>query len=349
MSSERDNAKFIEMIASRRTILLAAGVVPAALLTQTGYASAATGAAPRVDDIPQFVPVPERARGPQIPPKGYLLDDLGGGLYGFRDGAYQTMFLVTRTGVVAVDAPLGAGGKLLAAIGEVTDKAVTHFVYSHAHVDHTGDAHLFPDNARYVAHQLTAQLLMRAGDPRRPLPTKTFAGRRKVLDVGGKRLVLDYRGNNHLAGNLFIYAPQQRVLMLVDVITPRWAPFFRLGLSPNVRAYVDATDQVLGYDFTTLISGHRGHFGTRADVEEHGRYLADLQAATGEALRTVDFADAVREVPPDNYQAQTKVYTDAVVARAAELMPSTWLTQLGGADVFLPDNARAVLWSLLID
>jgi len=349
--SEHDSATTADLILSRRKLLLAAaGIAPAALLTQAGYASAVFGAAPDSGGTSQFAPVPERARPPQFPSKEYLLDDLGGGVFGVRGvGNYQSMFLVTRRGVVAVDAPANFGDTLLAAIGEVTDKPVTHFVYSHAHVDHTGGAHRFPPNARYVAHELTAEMLRKAADPRRPLPTQTFAGQRHVLHVGGERLILEYRGNNHLAGNLFIHAPDQRVLMLVDVITPRWAPFFRLGLSANVPAYTDATNQVLGYDFTTLITGHAGHFGTRADVEEHGRYLADLQAATGQALGTVDFAAAVKDVSPDNYQAQAKVWTGAVVKRAAELMPSSWLTQLGGADVFLPDNALAMLWSMLID
>lgn len=334
---------------SRREILLAAGIVPAAMLAQSAFTAPAAGAAPgRAGGVPQFVPVPERARAPQIPSKGYLLDDFGGGLHGVRDGQYQSMFLVTHTGVVVVDAPASLGERLLAAIAEVTSRPVTHVVYSHSHQDHIGAAHLFPDNARYVAHELTGDLLRRAGDPNRPLPTRTFAGHRQVLTVGGQRLVLEYRGNNHQAGNLFINAPDHRVLMLVDVVTPRWTPFFQLALTPNVRAYLDATSQVLDYDFDTFVTGHKGYFGTRADVEEHGRYLADLQAATGQALGMVDFADAVKDVPRDNPNAQNKVYMEAILDRAVELMPSTWLTQLGAADVWVRDNARAILWNLFL-
>ncbi len=334
---------------SRREILLAAGVVPAAILVRSGFAAVAGATESGSNDQPLFVPVPMRARSPRIPQKGYLLSDLGGGVYGVRDGSYQSMFLVTGSGVVVVDAPASFGQKLLAAIGEVTTRRVTHVVYSHAHSDHIGAAHLFPDNAEYVAHQLTGQLLRRAGDPNRPLPTTTFTGRRRELRVGGERLILEYRGDNHQAGNLFIHAPEHRVLVLIDVIKPRWAPFFRLALTPNVRAYLDATDQVLDYEFDTLITGHQGHFGTRADVEEHGRYLADLQTATGTALGTVDFADAVKDVAQNNGDAQFKVYVDAVAAKAADLMPDFWLTRLGGADVFLRENAIAMTYNFLID
>jgi glyoxylase-like metal-dependent hydrolase (beta-lactamase superfamily II) len=346
--NEIGKARLRELTASRRGLLLAAGgAVPAALLASPASASAESTS---VGASSQFAPVPVAARPPLYPASGYLTQDLGGGVYGVRQAdSYQWMFLVARRGVVVVDAPLNFGDKILAAIGEVTDKPVTHFVYSHAHVDHTGGAHLFAATARYVGHELTAQLLKQASDPRRPVPTETFAGARHVLDIDGQRLVLDYRGDNHLAGNLFIHAPEQKVLMLVDVITPRWTPFFRLALTPDYRVFKAATGQVLGYDFTTVITGHAGHFGNRADIETHGAYLADLEAAAGQALGMVDYADAVKNVDPDNYQAQNKVLIDTVATQAAQLMPAHWLTDLGGADVFLHDNTIAVIWSMVID
>jgi glyoxylase-like metal-dependent hydrolase (beta-lactamase superfamily II) len=45
------------------------------------------------------------------------------------------MFLVTDEGVVAVDAPPSTGQNYLKAIAEVTDKPITHVIYSHAHLD----------------------------------------------------------------------------------------------------------------------------------------------------------------------------------------------------------------------
>ena len=39
------------------------------------------------------------------PPKGYVCEQIRGGLYWITDGAYSTMFLVTREGVIVVDAP----------------------------------------------------------------------------------------------------------------------------------------------------------------------------------------------------------------------------------------------------
>ena len=51
------------------------------------------------------VKLPEAAKGPAIPPKGYLVEEIRDHLYWVTDGSYNTMFLVTDKGVVVVDAP----------------------------------------------------------------------------------------------------------------------------------------------------------------------------------------------------------------------------------------------------
>ncbi|WP_245574177.1 MBL fold metallo-hydrolase [Amycolatopsis nigrescens] len=336
---------------TRRNILRGAGVasaaallhgyqLPAALAQPPGQPGTATG---------PFVPVPVRARPPKIPPKGYLLDQLGDGLYGIRDGIDQAMFLVSRKGVAAIDAPERLGEKMLAAIAEITTRPVTHVIYSHAHVDHIGAAHLFPPTAAYIAHERTAELLRRANDPRRPVPTKTFDGNHSSLKIGEHQLFLDYHGTNHLPGNLFIHAPQHRLLSLVDVIIPRWIPFFRLDTARDIPGFVEAIDKSLEYDFDTFFGGHMGWYGTREDVVETQEWTADLKRVSAEAVRTVGYEDAIKGVDPDNGYAQLGAYFNALVDTSAKLMPTKWLTLLAGADVFLRDNCSAMTLSLLND
>ena len=85
-----------------------------------------------------YDPVPATAKGPAIPSKGYLVQQIGAGLYYLTDGVYQMMFLTTGHGVIAVDAPPTIGHNILRAIAEVTSEPVTHVVYSHVHADHIG-------------------------------------------------------------------------------------------------------------------------------------------------------------------------------------------------------------------
>lgn len=75
--------------------------------------------------MPAFAPVPDFARGPEIPEAGYRVTELGGGAYGISSGMVNTMFLVTSNGVVVVDAPPDLDANLLAGIEETTPKPIT--------------------------------------------------------------------------------------------------------------------------------------------------------------------------------------------------------------------------------
>jgi glyoxylase-like metal-dependent hydrolase (beta-lactamase superfamily II) len=131
---------------------------------------------------------------------GYRVTELGGGAYGITSGLVNTMFLVSKNGVVVVDAPPDLGGKLLTGIKEVTPKPVTHLIYSHAHADHIGSAHLLARGGLTIhAHELTARFIKEAHDDNRPLPTETFGGTRSELRIDGQRLILEYTGDWHQA------------------------------------------------------------------------------------------------------------------------------------------------------
>src|SRR5260370_35507338 len=129
-------------------------------------------------------------------------------------GMYSGRVVVTGSGVIVVDAPQTLAPNLLQAIASVTNEPVTHVIYSHHHADHIGGAGVRPKNATYIAHQDTAALLQREADPNRPVPTVTFSDT-YTLNVGTQTLKLDYHGPNHDVGNIFIYAPNQKVLMVV--------------------------------------------------------------------------------------------------------------------------------------
>ena len=83
--------------------------------------------------------------------KGYELQEMGGGAYVVSSTGYNNMFLVTGEGVIVVDAPPSIGDKINDAIAEVTNEPVMYLVYSHAHKDHIGGAHVFPAGIEIVA------------------------------------------------------------------------------------------------------------------------------------------------------------------------------------------------------
>jgi glyoxylase-like metal-dependent hydrolase (beta-lactamase superfamily II) len=293
-------------------------------------------------------PVPEAAKGPAIPEVGYAVEEIADGVFWLGDGSYQMMFVVTGEGVIAVDAPPTLGHNILRAIRGVTSRPITHVVYSHQHSDHVGAASVYPDDVPRYAQRITAERLALLGDPNRPLPTQVF-DQSLTIDAGDHSLQLDYKGPNHAEGNIFVFAPQQRVLMLVDVIFPGWVPFSNLAVSANIPGYVHAHEQALGYPFEKLVSGHVTRPGTPDDVRTQMEYMNDLRVTTEAALSSVDLKEIMAPVDTANAWAVFKAYLDAVAAQATDELVPRWVERLGGADVFTLPNAWAMAEALRLD
>src|SRR5260370_3847279 len=128
------------------------------------------------------------------PAKGYRLQRLGRNLYMVTDNASQSMFLIYEGGVVVVDAPTSYAALIPKAIAEVTDKPITHLVYSHAHKDHIGGAAGLGGRPVIIAHEETRKLLARDNDPNKPSPTVTF-GATYTIKVRSETFALAYHGH----------------------------------------------------------------------------------------------------------------------------------------------------------
>jgi glyoxylase-like metal-dependent hydrolase (beta-lactamase superfamily II) len=300
--------------------------------------------------------IPEAAKGPPIPAKGYLVQEIRDPLYWVTDGSYNTMFLVTDKGVVAIDAPPSIGKNYLKAIAEVTDKPITYVIYSHAHLDHIGAAGIFPKNATFIAQEETAAELQRATSVAKnastvpPIPTVTFT-KNYTLQIGNQSLKLDYYGVNHLPGNIFIYAPNQKVLMLVDIIFPGWVPFPYLAIAKDTAGFIKAHDIALNnYDFDTIVAGHLTRLGTRNDVIVQKEFVSDLEKAAGKANQEVLFSNIASQVGRfDNPWLIFSKYIDAVNENCVNSMMPKWENRLGGAQQFMSTHCFTMAESGRVD
>ena len=299
--------------------------------------------------------LPAAAIGPKIPAKGYLVQEIRDGLYWLTDGAYQTMFMVTDKGVVAVDAPPTIGNNYLKAISEVTNKPVTYVIYSHAHLDHIGSANIFPKNATYIAQDETTAELISAKDVATnasafpPIPTISFS-KNYTLQIGNQTLKLDYYGPNHLPGNIFIYAPNQKVLMVVDIVFPGWVPFPYLAVSTNVGGYIRAHDIILNnYDFDTYIGGHLTKTGTRNDVIVQKEFISDLEKAAAKANQEITFGGIAKQVGHfENPWYIFNKYLEAINSQCVNDMLPKWQDKLGGAQEFMGTHCFAMSEALRV-
>jgi glyoxylase-like metal-dependent hydrolase (beta-lactamase superfamily II) len=299
--------------------------------------------------IDKYIDVPASARGPAIEAnKGYRLEDLGDGLYMVTDNVYQSMFLVYDTGVVVVDAPPNYAAKIPQAIAEVTDKAITHLIYSHSHTDHIGGAKSLGGGPIIISQDETLRLLKRASDPHRPLPTTTFASTYN-LTVGGKTLELSYHGDAHEPGNIFIYAPKQRVLMVVDLVFPGWMPWRRFAVAHDVPGYFDQVALIRTLPWQTLVGGHVARTGTHADVDLQWQFMADIKQAAASALAGTQPGVGLNSLDAANPWAGYDNFIDRVALACVNAVTPKWSQKLAAFDVYIWDQCYSMEQSLRID
>src|SRR3954454_5408746 len=144
------------------------------------------------------------------------------GVYIFRNGGHQSMFVVTSAGVIATDPvaygrPTG-GQQYVDEIKKVTDKPIKFLVYSHHHYDHIAGGKAFKDaGARIIAHKNVAMHLKPLNDSNTPLPDESI-GNKKVIKLGGPTMGLLYLGATHSDSNIVVRLPKEKIIFVVDTI-----------------------------------------------------------------------------------------------------------------------------------
>ena len=199
------------------------------------------------------------------------------GVYIFRNGNHQAMFVVTPDGVIATDPvaygrPTG-GADYVAEIRKVTDKPIKYLIYSHHHYDHIAGGKAFKDaGATIVAHRKAKERLEKVMDPATPLPDELVEDSGRVIRLGGKVVELSYVGLNHSDSTLVMRLPQDRLIFLVDLVPV--GAFPGLGMIDfHPFEAMESLKKILAMDWDRMIPGHPGQpgdrLGTKKDVEDH--------------------------------------------------------------------------------
>ena len=254
--------------------------------------------------------------------KGYAVTEIASGVYWLVGSGYQTMFMTTGQGVVAVDAPQPIGEKYLEAINEVTDESITHMIYSHHHRDHTGAAgQIFPETITYISHEDAAAEIAAENDPDRPVPNMILEGSSNTLEIGDKIIELHNIGDFHSKGNLLILLPQHKIAMLVDLFRPGESPYRAFGVTPDIDLYLKTHDVLQTFDYTVLISGHTELLATKKHVETNKMFT---QSIMDDAKAGLESGNAALETCVSDSLAQ-------------------WEGKLGNLDAFMADHCNAMI------
>jgi glyoxylase-like metal-dependent hydrolase (beta-lactamase superfamily II) len=226
---------------------------------------------------------------------------IAGDLYRFQNNFHFSVFLVTSDGVIVGD-PINADAArwLKTEITKRFDKPVRYLVLSHDHPDHSSGGEVFADTATVIAHENARPTIIGEKRPT-AVPDITFSERMKI-ELGGKTVELIYLGPNHSDNLIFMRFPAERVLFVVDAVSPGRVAFKTMG-DAYFPGWIDTLRRMEQLDFDVLAPGH-GRMGSKADVTAFRQYLEDLHASVLEAVRAGMSLDEMKKsIKLDKYKS----------------------------------------------
>jgi cyclase len=235
------------------------------------------------------------------------------GVYMFEhsQGSGNSTVVITDDGVLVFDFHIANADQTLAEIRKLTDKKVKYLISSHSAGDHASGAwHFREDKPIYIAtkNQVQDMFMQEAqefkerkesNDPRYAAyknaelirPDIGFDGT-MTLYFGGLTFQITAEGRGHSTGDLTVYIPQKRVMLMGDLLDTEIHPgqgesagvFFS-----NVAGWIRILDNIIARNLPvdTYIPGHGPvHIGRGIkDLEEQKRYFVVMRDEVGKMMR----------------------------------------------------------------
>ena len=215
-------------------------------------------------------------------------------------------FIVTRTGVVVIDA-LGAPAlaeRLVALIRQKTALPITHVIVTHFHADHVYGLQVFrrlgaeiwahraaqdylnSDNARLRLIASRTELAPWVNTDTQLTPATTWLDGPTELYAGGVRIVIHPMGPSHTPEDLAVHLPDEQLLFAGDLVFRNRIPF--VGQADS-RRWIAALDELLALKPAVIVPGHGAVSHQSAqDMQLTRDYLVYLRKAMGEAAKNLE-------------------------------------------------------------
>ena len=250
-----------------------------------------------------------RAQTPPQPTYAVTKVDNTDNVYIFRYQGHQSMFVVTKDGVIATD-PIGlrrpAAKAYIEEIRKITKAPIKYVIYSHSHYDHIAGGKPFKDlGATFIAHKNAKARILELKPADVVVPDEVV-DKKKVVKLGGTTLELIYVGRNHSDSMLVMRLPKEKIIFTVDWI-PLQAVQFRAMADTYIPDIEEGLKKVIAMDWERIIPGHPGpagrQIGTKDDARDQLAYLQDLSAAVKKAIgEGKSYADAEKEIKLPKYE-----------------------------------------------
>ena len=248
-------------------------------------------------------------------------------------GSSNATFVIASDGVLVFDFDIRTADQTLAAIRKLTDKKIKYLVSSHSAGDHaTGAWHFREDKPIYIAtknqiHDLQMQEAREFEERKQSNEPNNAAYKGKELvtpDIGiespvtlyfgGITFIITPEGRGHSTGDLTVYIPQKRVMLMGDLLDTEIHP--GQGESgeifySNVKGWIQILDNIMARNLAvdTYLPGHGPvHIGRGVkDLEEQKRYFIVMRDEVAKMIRDGKGLEQIEKefkIPPEfaNYK-----------------------------------------------
>jgi len=195
---------------------------------------------------------------------------VAGDVYRFQNNFHFALVTVTNAGVVVVD-PINsqAATWLKDNLSTITNKPITHLIYSHSHLDHASGGQIYVDaGAQVIAHSNAPAAIDGVTPNERFEDTKSY-------EIGGKTFELTWLGEGHGRDLITVVVRPENVAFITDAASPKRLPYRDMGRS-NVDGWIGQIKKIESLDFDIFAPAH-GKIGTKADATDARVYMETLR------------------------------------------------------------------------
>ncbi len=269
---------------------------------------------------PLYAQVDMRAH--QVAPGAWLVQGLSAlGNADNQNFISNAGFVETQTSVVVVDA-LGSPAlaeQLIALIGKLTPKPISHVLVTHYHADHIYGLQAFKkigakiyaqnEGRNYLSSETAKQRLIASrvdfapwvNEKTQLTSADVWIDQKTKLVVGGIDFLISRVGPAHAPEDLMVYVPSEKVLFAGDLVFRGRIPF--VG-NADSKGWLLALDEIEKLNPNVVIPGH-GNYSVKPaeDIVFTRNYLKYLrEMMTNAAVNMDPFEDAYKQADWSEYE-----------------------------------------------
>jgi len=221
--------------------------------------------------------------------------EIGENIYRLQNNFHYSMAVITSEGAVVVD-PINADAAkwIKSEVAKLTDKPVTHLIYSHSHGDHASGGEVLAEGATVIAQSNAPEHIDGVKPGVRFDESHEFS-------LGDKTFELTWLGPGHGKDLITVIVRPDNVAFVPDAASPKRLPYQDMRGS-NVDDWIAQVKKLESLDFEVFAPAH-GNIGVKADATDVRVYMEDLRSAVLEGLRAGKSIEELKSsVTMDSYK-----------------------------------------------